>query len=146
MSQPQAQNFANHRRLIFQYHGLAFLLLVANAGYAAWMTITRFSVGNLMYLLLVTAVFLLFWYARVFATGVQDRVIRLEERMRFERLLPEALKPRIGDFTVAQLVGLRFASDAELPALAQEVLDQNIDDRDEIKKRVRQWRADHCRV
>jgi hypothetical protein len=70
----------------------------------------------------------------------------LEERLRLERLLPDPLKPRIGDFTVAQLVGLRFASDAELPALAQEVLDQNIEAKDEIKKKVREWRADHCRV
>jgi hypothetical protein len=125
---------------------VAFLLIVVNAGYAAWMTITRFSVANAMYLLLMIAVFLLFWYARVFAIGVQDRVIRLEERLRFERVLPDPLKPRIGDFTVAQLVGLRFASDAELPALAQEVLDQNIEDRDEIKKKVTDWRADYNRV
>jgi hypothetical protein len=128
------------------YHVVAFLLIVVNAGYAAWMTITRFSVANAMYLLLMIAVFLLFWYARVFAIGVQDRVIRLEERLRFERVLPDPLKPRIGDFTVAQLVGLRFASDAELPALAQEVLDQNIEDRDEIKKKVTDWRADYNRV
>jgi hypothetical protein len=146
MPDSKPQNFANHRKLVLPYHGVAFLLIVVNAGYAAWMTITKFSVANLMYLLLVAAVFLVFWYARVFAVGVQDRVIRLEERLRFEGLLPDALKPRIGDFTVAQLVGLRFASDAELPALAQEVLDRNIEAKDEIKKRVREWRADHCRV
>ncbi len=146
MPDSKPQSFANHRKLVLPYHGVAFLLIVVNAGYAAWMTITRFSVANLMYLLLAIAVFLLFGYARVFVVGVQDRVIRLEERLRFERLLPDALKPRIGDFTVAQLVGLRFASDAELPALAQEVLDQNIEAKDDIKKKVREWRADHCRV
>ena len=146
MPDSKPQSFANHSKLVLPYHGVAFLLIIVNAGYAAWMTITKFSVANLMYVLLVIAVFLLFWYARVFAVGVQDRVIRLEERLRLERLLPDALKPRIGDFTVAQLVGLRFASDAELPALAQEVLDQNIEAKDEIKKKVREWRADHCRV
>jgi len=146
MSEATPQNFANHRKLVLPYHGVAFLLIVVNAGYAAWITITRFSVANLMYLLLVIAAFLLFWYARIFATGVQDRVIRLEERLRFERVLPDSLKPRIGDFTVAQLVGLRFASDAELPALAQEVLDQKIDSKEEVKKRIREWRADDCRV
>ncbi len=146
MSDSKPQSFANHRKFVLPYHGVAFLLIIVNVGYAAWMTITRFSVANLMYLLLAIAVFLLFGYARVFAVGVQDRVIRLEERLRLERLLPDTLKPRIGDFTVAQLVGLRFASDAELPALAQEVLDQNIEGRDEIKKKVREWRADHCRV
>ncbi len=146
MADPKAQNFANHRRLVFQYHVVAFLLIVANIGYAAWTAVTAFSVANLMYLLLVIAAFLVFWYARTFATAVQDRVIRLEERLRLERLLPAELQPRIGDFTVAQLVALRFASDAELPTLAREVLDQNIQDRDEIKKKVREWRADHCRV
>ena len=146
MSDSKPQSFANHRKFVLPYHGVAFLLVVVNAGYAAWMTITRFSVANVMYLLLAIAVFLLFGYARLFAIGVQDRVIRLEERLRLERLLPDPLKPRIGDFTVAQLVGLRFASDAELPALAQEVLDQNIEAKDEIKKKVREWRADHCRV
>ena len=146
MSDPKFQNFANHRRFVVAYHGVAFLLIVANAGYAVWRAVTAFSVANLMYLLLVVVVFLLFWYARVFAIGVQDRVIRLEERLRLERLLPAELQPSIGEFTVAQLVGLRFASDAELPALAREVLDQDIQDRDEIKKKVRDWRADHCRV
>jgi hypothetical protein len=146
MSDPKAQTFANHGRLVFQYHVVAFLLIVANVGYAAWIAVTAFSVANLMYLLLVIAVFLLFWYARIFATGVQDRVIRLEERLRLERLLPAELQPRIGDFTVEQLVALRFAGDAELPALAREVLDQDIQNRGEIKKKVRDWRADHCRV
>jgi hypothetical protein len=146
MSDPTPQNFANHRRIVPMYHIVAFLLIVVNAGYAAWMTVTRFSVANLMYLLLAVAVFLLFWYARAFATAVQDRVIRLEERLRFERVLPDSLTPRIGDFTVAQLVGLRFASDAELPALARQVLEQHIDDREEIKKKITDWRADHCRV
>lgn len=146
MSDPKAQNFANHRRIVFQYHVVAFLLILVNVGYAAWMTVTAFSVANLMYLLLVIAAFLLFWYARIFATGVQDRVIRLEERLRLDRLLPAELRPRVGDFTVAQLVALRFASDAELPGLAQEVMDQNIQDRDEIKRKVREWRTDDCRV
>jgi hypothetical protein len=146
MSDPKVQSFANHRRIVFQYHVVAFLLIVVNVGYAAWMTVTAFSVANLMYLLLVIVAFLLFWYARIFATGVQDRVIRLEEQLRLDRLLPAELQPRIGDFTVAQLVALRFASDAELPALAQEVLDQNIQDRDEIKQKVREWRPDDCRV
>jgi len=146
MPDPKVQNFANHRRIVFQYHVVAFLLIVVNFGYAAWMTVTAFSLANLMYLLLVLAAFLLFWYARIFATVVQDRVIRLEERLRLERLLPAESQQRIEDFAVAQLVALRFASDAELPGLAQQVLDQNIQDRDEIKRKVRQWRPDHCRV
>ncbi len=82
----------------------------------------------------------------MFALTVQDRVIRLEERLRFERLLPEDLKARIPEFTVAQLVSLRFASDAELPALARKVLSDNLTDRKTIKKLVQNWRADHLRA
>ena len=84
--------------------------------------------------------------ARLMALGVQDRVIRLEERMRYEKLLPSDLQPRIGEFTIAQLVSLRFASDAELPTLARKVLDGKINDRKTIKKMVQNWRADYQRV
>ena len=80
------------------------------------------------------------------ALKVQDRVIRLEERMRYERLLTEDLKPRIGEFTISQLVSLRFASDGELPALARKVLDGKVNDRKAIKQMVQNWRADYQRI
>jgi hypothetical protein len=80
------------------------------------------------------------------ALKVQDRVIRLEERLRYQRLLPADLQPRIDDFTVNQLVSLRFASDAELPALARKVLDDKIDDRKTIKQMIKVWRPDYLRA
>jgi hypothetical protein len=61
-------------------------------------------------------------------------------------LLPADLKPRIGDFTTAQLIALRFASDAELPDLARRVLDEGLTDRKAIKRLIKEWRADYCRV
>ena len=85
-------------------------------------------------------------YARAFAVQGQDRVIRLEERLRMERLLPDELKPRINDFTMDQLIALRFASDAELPGLARKVLDEDIGDRKTIKQMIVTWRADYQRV
>ena len=85
-------------------------------------------------------------YARNFALTVQNRVIRLEERMRLERLLPEDLKPRIGEFTCGQLVAMRFACDAELPALARKVLTDNIQAGKTIKQMVQNWRADYLRA
>jgi hypothetical protein len=97
-------------------------------------------------ILVPIALLLLAFLARLFALGVQDRVIRLEERMRYERLLPEDLKPRIGEFTINQLVSLRFASDAELPALARKVLDGKMNERKVIKQMVQNWRADYQRV
>ena len=81
------------------------------------------SIGVLMAL----ALFVLAFFARVFALTVQDRVIRLEMRLRLAEILPADLRPRIPEFTVGQLVSLRFAGDAELPALARKVLDEKIE-------------------
>ncbi len=83
---------------------------------------------------------------RLAALAVQDRVIRLEERLRYAQLFPEDLKARIGDFTIAQIVSLQFASDAELPALARKVLNENLQDRKQIKQMVQNWRADYLRA
>ena len=99
-------------------------------------------VGLLMALALVGLLF----YARVFALRVQDRVIRLEMRLRLERLLPADLRPRIGELTHHQLVALRFASDAELPELTGAVLSEKITSRRAIKRRIRGWQADHLRA
>jgi hypothetical protein len=96
--------------------------------------------------LTAAALFLLCGYARLFALTVQDRVIRLEEQLRYQRLFPEDLKARIPEFTRDQFVSLRFASDAELPALARKVLTDNLTDRKAIKKLVQNWRADHFRA
>jgi hypothetical protein len=70
----------------------------------------------------------------------------LEERLRMETLLPDDLRPRIGEFTTGQLIGLRFASDEELPDLARRVLDEGLTDRKAIKQAVKSWRADHQRI
>jgi hypothetical protein len=87
-----------------------------------------------------------FLSARMFALTVQDRVIRLEERLRYQRLLPADLQSRIGEFTVNQLVSLRFAGDAELPALARKVLDDKLNERKAIKRLVKNWRPDYLRA
>jgi Family of unknown function (DUF6526) len=107
---------------------------------------THSIVHGLFGVIFAAALLVMAFLARMFALGVQDRVIRLEEWLRYERLLPEDLKPRIGEFSIAQLVSLRFASDAELPALARKVLDGKINDRKVIKQMVQNWRADYQRV
>jgi hypothetical protein len=82
---------------------------------------------------------------RFYALSVQDRVIRLEERVRLSSVLQEPLRSRIGELSDSQLIGLRFASDAELPALFQRALTENLS-RADIKKSVTNWRADSARV
>ena len=96
--------------------------------------------------LLAVGLMLLFFFARTFALGVQDRVIRLEERLRLDRILPDDLSPSINDYTTNQLVALRFASDDELPDLSRKILDEGISDRKTIKKMIINWRADHQRI
>jgi hypothetical protein len=145
MSETKPQSYADHGKLVLGYHGVLFVLLVLNLGYAGVRVFTAFSVASVIHALTAAALILLFWYTRVFATQNQDRIIRLEERLRLERLLPDDMKSRVGELTVPQLVGLRFASDGELPSLAQRALDEKLG-RDQIKKEIREWRADHARV
>lgn len=142
----EPQSYANHAKLVPLYHGLTFGLLVVNFGWAAWQLFRGPSGASAVAFLLAVALIFLFFYARLFALGVQDRVIRLEERMRMERLFDGAMKARIGEFSTEQLVGLRFASDEELPGLARRVLDEGIADRKTIKQAVKNWRADHQRI
>jgi hypothetical protein len=85
-------------------------------------------------------------YARMFPLRVQDRVIRLEMSLRLASVLPPELRARTGSLRPGQLVALRFASDAELPGLVRQILDENLADRREIKRRIREWQADHLRV
>jgi hypothetical protein len=87
-----------------------------------------------------------FFHARGMVLTVQDRVIRLEMRLRLDRLLPDDLRGRIGEFSVDQLIALRFASDAELADLARRVLDERLADRKAIKRLVRDWQGDFLRA
>jgi hypothetical protein len=141
------QNYANHVKWVPTFHFFALPVLVLNFGQSIYKMIHwGFSFGRLVDLLTAAALVVTLFLARVFALKVQDRVIRLEERLRMERLLPEDLKRRIGDFSTAQLVGLRFASDAELPELARKVLDGRIAETKAIKLMVKEWRGDYLRA
>lgn len=141
------QNFSNHTKFVPAFHFFTLPVLVLNLGWSCYRwKISEFSFGGLVNVLLGVALILGFLFARSFALTVQDRVIRLEERLRLERLLPDDLKLRIEEFSISQLVGLRFACDAELPALARKVLAENLRDRKQIKRLVQNWKPDYLRV
>ncbi len=141
------QNFSNHTKFVPAFHFFTLPVLVLNLGWSCYRwKISEFSFGGLVNVLLGVALILGFLFARLFALTVQDRVIRLEERLRLERLLPDDLKLRIEEFSISQLVGLRFACDAELPALARKVLAENLRDRKQIKRLVQNWKPDYSRV
>ena len=146
MAQSTPQNFENHVRFLPAFHFVAFPLFFANFCYAAYQAVAHVGAASVMGLVLAVALVLLFLLSRMMVVTVQDRVIRLEERLRMRALLPADLQPRIDEFTVKQLVALRFASDAELPALARKVVEGKIDDQKAIKKMVTAWRADYQRA
>ena len=144
MSEP-VQNFENHAKSVRAYHGVATPMLLVPTLWVAYQTVTNFSLNALMALIFMGGVVVCALFARIFPLGVQDRVIRLEERMRLQRLLPDDLQNRVGDFTTDQLIGLRFAPDEELLDLARRVLDDGMD-RKTIKQAVKNWRADNQRL
>ncbi len=142
----QAQSFDNHARMVPAYHYVLFALVLIVLIWSVARLVGDPSLDRVMVVLLTAVLVLTAFFARAFPMGVQDRVIRLEERLRMETLLPDDLRPRIGEFTTGQLIGLRFASDEELPDLARRVLDEGLTDRKAIKQAVKSWRADHQRI
>ena len=140
------QSLESHRRFIPGYHYVLFGILIVNLAIRIVWIFKNPSFANFWAIVMAVAFILMGWYLRAFPNRVQDRVIRLEERMRLGRLLPPELRPRLGEFTPTQLVALRFASDDELPALAARVLNEGITDKRAIKALIVNWRADHLRA
>jgi hypothetical protein len=140
------QTYKNHAKTVPLYHYVIFPLLTLNLAWAVRLAMKSPDAGTIIGAGTAAALILLALYARVFALRVQDRVIRLEMRLRLRELLPASLHSRIVEFTPGQLVALRFASDAELPELAQTVLRDRITDRKAIKLMVRNWTADDLRA
>jgi Family of unknown function (DUF6526) len=141
------QSFSNHTRWVPTFHFFVMPVLILNLVWWIQKLIrSGFNWDRLIYLLTAAALVVFMFNARLFALSVQDRVIRLEERMRLSSLLPADLKPRVSEFSVSQLVALRFASDEELPALARKVLTDKVTDRKAIKQMVKNWRADDLRA
>jgi len=143
--QPE-QNYANHRRYFPLFHFIVIPLLSINwivtivvawrhpSAMAWWQVVVAFALVGLAFA------------ARLMALTVQNRLIRLEETLRLERLLPDDLRPRIGELRTRHLIGLRFCSDAELPDACRAVFAGEATTSDAIKRRVKNWRADYSRA
>lgn len=145
MSEP-TQSFESHASMVPLYHYWGTALVVIPTLYFLYLTVISFSLTNVMLLAFAVGVVLLGFFTRAFPLGVQDRVIRLEERLRMERLLPDDLRGRIDEISTEHLIGLRFASDDELADLVRRVLDGELADRKAVKAAVKRWRADHQRI
>jgi len=141
------QNFANHGKFFPPFHFFVIPVLTINLVHALYVSgKSGFSLAGFLQVLVAFALPLGFLSARMMALKVQDRVIRLEEQLRFDRLLPSDLRTRIGEFSVDQCIALRFASDSELPLLARKVLDDKVTERKSIKRMVSNWRPDYLRA
>ena len=147
MANEKPQNLKNHARFVPLFHMFVLPVLLINIGGTIRHLIKAgISYNSVFGVLMALALFLLAFYARIFALSVQDRVIRLEMRLRLAQILPAELRPRIPEFTPGQLVSLRFAGDAELPALARKVLDDKLNDRKAIKQLIKDWQGDYLRA
>lgn len=141
-----AQSYKSHKRYVPLFHFFAIPVLVINVivaamqwnqlrtGFSGWQVVVAFA--------LVVVAFL----ARVMALTAQNRVIRLEERMRLGVLMPDDMRGRVNELKPGHLVGLRFASDEEAPALARKCLDGELKTAGQVKQAIRTWRPDYLRV
>jgi hypothetical protein len=140
------QNYKNHARFFPPFHFFVlpvFLINVIVAASLLYQTPSRLGVWQL---LVAVALLLAALTARVMALAVQDRVIRLEMRLRMRELLPQDLQARIPEITREQYVALRFASDAELPGLLRRVFAGELKTKADIKKHITQWQPDYLRA
>jgi hypothetical protein len=142
----QTQTYANHGRYIPVYHFFAVPVLLVNVVVMAieFVRDPRFLTGWAVVVALALALGML--YLRFMPLRAQDRVIRVEERARLERILPSDLRGRIGELTPSQLIAIRFAPDDEVPDLTRRALNGELKTQKDIKLAIRTWRADHLRV
>ena len=146
MANGEQQNFKKHARWLPAFHFFVMPVLLANVIVTAWRAIQVPTLGTLFSVVVAVALVTLGLMARVMALTVQDRVIRLEMRLRLRQLLPPDLLPHVDSLTHRQLVALRFASDAELAELVRDVVAGKLSTTKEIKMRVKSWQADWLRA
>ena len=142
----EQQSYASHRRYIPEFHFFVLPVLIANVivtvieftrhprFITAWIAVVAIALG------------IGIWTARAMALRAQDRIIRLEERVRLGQILPPDLRSRIGELQPSQLIAIRFAPDEEIPDLVRRTLDGELKTRADIKRAIQNWRADHLRV
>jgi len=146
LAEKKPQTLANHVKLDPPFHfvlGPTLLLIIILSITNVFRHYDTLSAWVLV--LMMLAVVNVSFRARIYALKVQDRVIRLEERLRLSSLLQEPLRSRIGELTESQLVAIRFACDAEAPAIVQKALAENLKNKD-IKKAIGTWRPDYFRI
>ena len=145
---PVPQNLKNHARFHPPFHFFVLPMLLLNFIFSIYATIhswPRYEHTHLWWIAMSVVFFVMAGIGRGAALRAQDRIIRLEERLRLQALLPAEDRAHIHELTIKQLIALRFASDAEIPALVRKTLTQNLEPK-AIKQSIVNWRADTYRV
>ncbi len=145
MSKASPQNLKNHVRFDPQFHAVLFSVLVANLVVAVIYLVRHPHFLTAWMVLLSIVVFIPVFKLRLYPLKVQDRVIRLEERLRLQALAPAEWAAQLYRLSEDQLIALRFAADGEVVELAKQALEQNLS-RKQIKERIKEWRPDEWRV
>jgi Family of unknown function (DUF6526) len=145
MAEKKPQTLANHARRDPLFHFFVLPVFAFSTIAAVVLFIWHPSWHAAWRFVLLSAATVAVFKVRLYALRVQDRVIRLEEQLRLTALLPEGTRSRIPELSEGQLISLRFASDAELPALTEKTLSQKLS-RADIKKAIQTWRPDYWRV
>jgi hypothetical protein len=140
------QSYPSHRRYMLPYHLFAMPVLVLNAVVALRSVIRAPGTDTIFAFVVALALAAGVMSARWMVLRVQDRVIRLEERLRLNRLLGTGRHEEIEGLSLRQLIALRFASDAEVPHLVERVLREELTTPDDIKRGIQHWRADSLRA
>ena len=140
------QTYENHARWHAPFHFFLAPVLLTNVVVAVVQLVRDPDLDRVWWLVVSLALVVMGALVRTYPLKAQDRIIRLEESLRYYQLLPEELAARAASLTAAQTVALRFASDEELEGLVREVLAGRLTKPDEIKRAVKQWRADTLRV
>lgn len=143
----EAQTLKTHRMWLPMWHFAAFPIAIINVGVWGY-RLYKYGVerGRIWDTIFAVGILLAVFASRVMAVKVQDRVIRLEMRLRLAGILPDALKGRINDLTPKQLIGLRFASDAEMAGLVERCLKGELANDEQVKKEVKNWVGDTLRA
>jgi hypothetical protein len=142
----QTQSYASHRRFIPMWHFFALPVLLINVGVAAVQFLREPRPITAWAVVVAIALALAIFVSRSMPLRAQDRIIRLEERTRLERMLPADLRGRIDELKPSQLIALRFAPDDEVPELTRRALAGELKNQSDIKRAIRNWRGDHLRV
>lgn len=145
MAERIPQTKTTHVRLHAPYHFITAPVLLMLLIWAIINLVRQPTPSAGMLLAIVIVLWIMFYLLRAYPLKVQDRVIRLEERLRLAMVLPEPLRKRIGEINEAQLIALRFAPDAELPMLVDRVLSEKLSPK-QIKDSIREWLPDYWRV